>query len=114
MYTGRDVFYGSPDYIFKGCGVTAKATQWLYDKGIRVMGIDAWGWDRPLNRQAEDANTKNQEGIFWEAHQADIPYCQIERLVNLDPLPSHGFKVSCFPLKIKDGSAGPARVVAIL
>ena len=38
----------------------------------------------------------------------------IERLVNLKSLPSSGFKISCFPLKIKNGSAGPARVVAIM
>ena len=111
---GQDKFYGRKDYMTRGCGVTAQATRWLYEQGVRVMGIDAWGWDRPLNKQAEDANRKNQKGIFWEAHQADIPYCQIERLVNLDLLPSHGFKVACFPLKIKNGSAGPARVVAIL
>src|SRR4051794_24450350 len=25
--------------------VTAAATLWLYERGVRVMGIDAWGWD---------------------------------------------------------------------
>ena len=51
---GRDRFYGDPDYRTRGCGVTAAATRWLYDRGIRVMGIDAWGWDKPLDRQAEE------------------------------------------------------------
>lgn len=111
---GKDKFYGQPDYMEKGCGVSAEATHWLYDKGIRVMGIDAWGWDAPLNMQAEEANRKQEPGIFWQSHQADLQYSQIERLVNLDPLPSFGFKVACFPLKIKNGSGGPARVVAIL
>jgi len=112
--TGRDRFYHQPDYIFKGCGVTAEATRWLYEKGIRVMGIDGWGWDMPLNLQAQQAMKKNEPGSFWTAHQVDLPYCHIERLVNLNDLPARGFKVSCFPLKIKGGSAGPARVVAIL
>ncbi len=112
--TGRDEFYGRPDYIFRGCGVTAEATRWLYDQGVRVMGIDAWGWDAPLDRQAKEALTKQQPGIFWAAHQVDLPYAQIERLVNLAELPPFGFKVSCFPLKIKGGSAGPTRAVAIL
>ncbi|MBW2091820.1 MAG: cyclase family protein [Deltaproteobacteria bacterium] len=112
--TGRDKFYGQPDYMFKGCGVTAEATRWLYDQGVRVMGIDSWGWDCPLNLQAEKAVSEQEKGIFWAAHQADVPYSQIERLVNLDPLPSCGFKVACFPLKIEGGSAAPARVVAIL
>lgn len=112
--TGRDEFYGRPDYIFRGCGVTAEATRWLYEQGVRVMGIDAWGWDAPLDRQAKEALTQQQPGIFWAAHQVDLPYAQIERLVNLAELPPFGFKVSCFPLKIKGGSAGPTRAVAIL
>jgi kynurenine formamidase len=112
--TGRDSAYGEPDYISRGPGVTAEATRWLFERGVRVMGIDAWGWDRPLNLQAADALERQQEGIFWEAHQCDLPYSQIERLFNLGALPSTGFTVACFPLRIVGASAAPARVVAIL
>ena len=114
VYTGRDAFYHSPDYMFRGCGVTAEATEWLFAQGVRVMGIDAWGWDAPLNRQAVEALTHQQPGIFWAAHQVDLPYAQIERLMNLGSLPSHGFKVACFPLKIAGASAGPCRAVAMV
>ncbi len=114
MFTGRDVFINQGDYFFKGCGVTAAATIWLYEKGIRVMGIDAWGWDRSLHLQAQEAIAEDKPDIFWAAHQIDAPYSHMERLVNLDSLPSLGFKVACFPLKIKGASASPARVVAIL
>ena len=103
-----------PDYMVRGPGVTAEATRWLYDRGVRVMGIDAWGWDAPLNLQAEQARERDEPGVFWAAHQCDLPYCQIERLANLGALPPHGFEVACFPLKIVGGSAGPARVVAIV
>jgi kynurenine formamidase len=112
--TGRDAFYGQPDYVLRGCAVTPEATRWMYERGVRVMGIDAWGWDGPLDRQAGEALAKRQPGVFWAAHQSDLPYSQIERLVNLGALPAFGFKVACFPLKIQGGSAGPARVVAIL
>jgi kynurenine formamidase len=112
--TGRDAFIEAPDYMVRGPGVTAAATRWLYDQGVRVMGIDAWGWDAPLNIQAEHAKERDEPGVFWAAHQADIPYCQIERLANLGELPPAGFEVACFPLRIVGGSAGPARVVAIL
>jgi kynurenine formamidase len=78
------------------------------------MGIDAWGWDRPLRIQAEEARAQDAAGIFWEAHQVDLDYSQIERLVTLDQLPSRGFTVTCFPLRIVGASAAPARVVAIL
>jgi kynurenine formamidase len=112
--TGRDAFLEAPDYMVRGPGVSVEATRWLYDQGVRVMGIDAWGWDAPLNLQAEHARASGEKGIFWAAHQADIPYCQIERLANLAELPPTGFEVACFPLKVVGGSAGPARVVAIL
>jgi kynurenine formamidase len=112
--TGRDAFYGQPDYMARGPGVTAEATRWLWERGVRVMGIDAWGWDAPLYMQAEEAKARGEPGIFWAAHQADLPYSQIERLVNLDALPPTGFTVACFPLKLARASAAPARVVAVL
>jgi kynurenine formamidase len=112
--TGRDAFLEAPDYMIRGPGVTAEATHWLFDRGVRVMGIDAWGWDRPLHLQAEEAKERDEPGIFWAAHQADIPYCQIERLAGLGALPATGFEVACFPLRIVGASAAPARVVAIV
>jgi kynurenine formamidase len=114
VHTGRDAFYEELDYIARGPGVTAAATHWLYDHGVRVMGIDAWGWDRPLNVQAAEALERDATGVFWEAHQCQLPYSQIERLVNLAELPPTGFQVACFPLRIQGGSAAPARVVALL
>jgi kynurenine formamidase len=112
--TGRDEFYDQPDYIARGPGVSAEATRWLYEQGIRVMGIDAWGWDAPLHMQAEQAKADGGSGVFWAAHQVDLAYSQIERLFNLGSLPDQGFQVTCFPLRIEGGSAAPARVVAIL
>ncbi len=112
--TGCDEWIETPEYMAHGPGVSAGATRWLFDRGVRVMGIDAWGWDRPLWIQAEEAKRTGKQGVFWEAHQADLPYCQIERMVNLDRLPTDGFTVSCLPLPIVGASAAPARVVAIL
>jgi kynurenine formamidase len=114
VHTGRDRFYDQPDYIARGPGVSAEATRWLHDQGVRVMGIDAWGWDAPLHLQAEAAKRSGSTGVFWEAHQVGLDYSQIERLCNLGALPPEGFQVACFPLKIERGSAAPARVVAIL
>jgi kynurenine formamidase len=112
--TGRDAFLDAPDYMIRGPGVTAEATRWLFEQGVRVMGIDAWGWDAPLHLQAQAAKERGEPGVFWAAHQADLPYCQIERLANLGALPPTGFQVACFPLRIVGASAAPARVVAIL
>jgi kynurenine formamidase len=114
VHTGTDRYYGQPEYMTHGPGVTAEATIWLYQQGVRVMGIDAWGWDAPLFGQAEEAKAKDEAGILWAAHQVDLPYSQIERLTNLAALPPTGFTVACFPLKIQGASAAPARVVGIV
>lgn len=114
VHTGRDAYSDRVDYPMFGCGVTAEATRWLWDRGVRVMGIDAWSWDRPLHLQAAEAIERDEPCIFWAAHQCDVPYCQIERLCNLGALPPTGFQVACFPLRIARASAAPARVVAIL
>ncbi len=72
------------------------------------------GTARSIARASRKA-ARQEPGVFWVAHQCDPPYLQqIERLVNLAALPPPGFTVSCFPLKIQGGSAGPARAVAIV
>src|SRR3954451_11565399 len=112
--TERDAFIKERDFMYRGPGVTPEATRWLYEQGVRVMGIDAWGWDAPLDVQAKEAVERDETGIFWGAHQVNLAYSQIERLTNLAALPSTGFTAACCPLKIQRASAGPARVVAIL
>jgi kynurenine formamidase len=116
VQTGNDRLLGSRDYFSRGPGVSPEATQWLLDQGVRVTGIDAWGWDRPLALQAREAKETGRDDVFWAAHYVgvDREYCHIERLANLDQLPPKGFTVCAFPLKVKRGSAGPARVVALV
>jgi kynurenine formamidase len=114
VWTGRDAFLEELAYLALGPAVTPEATRWLYERGVRVMGIDAWGWDGPLHLQAQEALERDEPGVFWAAHQCDLDYCQIERLANLAELPASGFRVACFPLRIAGASAAPARVVAML
>jgi kynurenine formamidase len=116
IQTGNDRLLGTPQYFSTGPGVSAAATRTLCDRGVRLMGIDAWGWDAPLGKQAREAKASGRSDLFWEAHfvGVDKEYCQIERLANLDQLPPTGFTVCAFPLKVKGGSAGPSRVVALV
>jgi kynurenine formamidase len=116
VQTGNDRLLGSRDYFSRGPGVSAEATRWLLDQGVRLTGIDAWGWDRPLAAQAQEARATGRSDVFWSAHYVgvDREYCHMERLANLDQLPPKGFQVCAFPLKVKRGSAGPARVVALV
>lgn len=103
-------------YAFLHAGVSAEATRWLIDQGIKVVGTDGWGWDIPLNLQAEAYKREPKDGVLWAAHFVgqEQEYCQIEKLANLEQLPRpFGFKVSCFPVKVEKASAGWSRPVAI-
>ncbi len=112
--TGADKYWGKPEYLVKGCGMGKEATLWLCEKGIRVVGTDAWSWDRPLPVIAKDFVQTGDSSIIWEGHFASIEqgYCHIEKLTNLDKLPDYGFEFYCFPVKIKSASAGWIRAVA--
>lgn len=114
--TGRDKFNGTKDFPQKGTGMRAEATDWLIEKGVKVMGIDSWGWDLPLPYMSEKAKETGNPELFWEAHLVGRrkEYWHMEQLVNLDELPYSGFKVAVFPLKIVGASAAPARVVAMI
>jgi len=106
--TRAGVAYGGDDYVEAGCGMGYEATMYLLEQGIRVTGTDAWSWDAPFSHTAAS--------IIWEGHKAgmDIGYCHLEKLHNLEALPASGFTVSCFPVKIKQASAGWTRAVAII
>ncbi len=84
--------------------------------GVRVVGTDAWSWDAPFVHTAERFRTTGDASLIWEGHKAgmDAAYCQIEKVHNLEVLPATGFTVACFPAKVKGGSAGWTRAVAIL
>jgi kynurenine formamidase len=108
--------YGTEEYLTAGIGMGREATLYLTERGVRVVGIDAWGWDAPFSHTAKRFTETNDPSIIWEGHFAGIetPYCQMEKLLNLEELPANGFTVACFPFKIKAASAGWVRTVAML
>ena len=58
--SGAAPYWGTQEYLVKGCGFGKEATLWLIDQGVHVVGTDAWSWDRPLPYQAQDfENTKD-------------------------------------------------------
>ena len=116
IMTGRDQHMGTKKFFTHGTGMTAEATHFLIDKGVKVMGIDQWGWDLPLPYLIKKAKETNNPELFWEAHLVgrDREYLHMEQLTNLEALPLTGFKVAVFPLKIVGASAAPARVVGII
>lgn len=107
--------YGTDEYLTAGIGMGRDATLHLLDQGVRVTGIDAWGWDAPFNSIAKRFAETGDASIVWEGHYAGIeqPYCHMEKLINLEQLPASGFYVACFPTKIHKASGGWTRAVAL-
>jgi kynurenine formamidase len=107
--------YGQPDFNNKGCGMGREATLYLTSRGVRVTGTDAWGWDAPFALTAQHWKKNRDPSVIWEGHYAGIetPYSHMEKMQNLEQLPANGFAVACFPVKIRGGTAGWTRAVAL-
>ncbi len=109
IQTGASAYNHEPRYITDHCGMTDEATRWLISKGVRMMGTDAPTFDPPVWAMFERKE-------FWHAHKVmiDEDYWHLENLTNLDKLPSHGFKLSVFPIKWEGTTGAPVRAVGIV
>lgn len=108
--------YREPGYEMRHPGLRRDATSYMVSQGVRLIGIDAWGLDRAFDVMA-DAALAGDTAQLWESHKfgAEAEYCQIEKLTNLDQLPSPtGFTVLALPVRLAQASGGWSRVVALV
>lgn len=85
-------------------GLEASAAAWLADeRKISAVGLDTASIDHGPSER-------------FEAHVAlfrrGVP--AFENVANLERLPAKGFTVIALPMKIRGGSGGPLRIVAVL
>ncbi len=85
-------------------GLDPAAAQWLVDqRKIKAIGLDTPSIDYG-------------QSTLFESHQilfkANIP--AFENVANLEKLPAKDAWVVALPMKIKDGSGGPLRIVALI
>ena len=83
-------------------GIHPDAAQWLVDnRNIRAVGLDT-------------ASLDYGQSELYETHQIlfehNIP--GFENVANLDQLPATGAYVIALPMKIKEGSGAPLRIIA--
>jgi kynurenine formamidase len=116
LRTGADKLFGGPKYFSDYPGVDISAIDYLLDKGIKIFGVDTMGIDRPyrfmLKEFLETKDTKKLYPAHFYGRKRE--FIHIERLANLEKLPDFGFKIICFPVKIKYTGAAWSRVVAIV
>ncbi len=84
-------------------GLHPEAARWLVDeRKVKSVGIDT-------------ASIDYGQSSLFETHvalfQKNVP--ALENLAHLSELPPKGFSVIALPMKVKGGSGGPTRVVAI-
>ncbi|PHS67011.1 MAG: cyclase [Flavobacterium sp.] len=85
-------------------GLSPEASEWL----VKNRNINAIGLDTPSIDYGQSEYFKSHVILLSK----NIP--AFENLTNLDKLPSNNFEVIALPMKIKGGSGGPLRIVALL
>ena len=85
-------------------GLDPAAARWLTtNRSIKAIGLDTASIDRG-------------QSTLFESHRAlfekNVP--AFENVANLDQLPVKGFTIVALPMKIKGGSGGPLRIIAML
>ena len=85
-------------------GLDPDAARWLAkNRSIKAIGLDTASIDRG-------------QSTLFESHRIlfenNIP--AFENVANLAQLPIKGFRIIALPMKIKGGSGGPLRIVALL
>jgi kynurenine formamidase len=110
IHTGAGAYNTEERYRTDHPGMSAEATRWLIERGVRLMGCDAITFDPPVWAMFEKQR-------FWEAHRVmwDEEYWHLENLMNLDQIGrSHGFQLVVMPVKWVGTTAAPVRAVAIV
>jgi kynurenine formamidase len=113
--TGAASAYGSAEYGDRGRSIAPELVLTLCERGVHVIGTDAWSIDPPLTHMRNRAAAEGAHTV-WQAHYTgrQREFCAVEKLTNLETLPPSGFTVVCFPVKVAQGSAGWTRAVAIV
>lgn len=85
-------------------GLSKEAALWLTaQRNIKAVGIDTASID-----YGQSADYGSHRALF----SVNIP--AFENVAHLDQLPPFGFDIVALPMKIKEGSGGPLRIIAIL
>jgi kynurenine formamidase len=99
--TGRTGPEAVPELHFPG--IDSAAARWLVTRKVKAVGIDT-----PSIDYGQSSTFDTHQILF----QADIP--AFENVAHLDRLPATGATVIALPMKIRGGSGGPLRIVAVV
>ncbi len=103
-YMGTDERGGGAVAKLHFPGLHPKAAEWLVNnRKVKAVGLDTPSIDYG-------------QSVLFESHvrlfEKNVP--AFENLANLEQLPEKGFVIIALPMKIKGGTGGPLRIVAIV
>ncbi len=84
-------------------GVSAEAAQVLVLRGVDGVGIDTASLDHGPSKDFRAHQVLNGAGVYG-----------LENVANLEKVPVTGSTILALPIKIRGGSGGPVRIIAIL
>ncbi|WP_411168329.1 cyclase family protein [Clostridium sp. MB05] len=97
--TNYDKYFEDEDKYNNHPEISMEVIEYLVDKKVNMVGIDALGLGRGRNHGLID--------VYLGKHKSYT----IENLANLDKIPEEGFKVYCLPMKIEGIDGLPARIL---
>ncbi|SDW10177.1 Kynurenine formamidase [Marininema mesophilum] len=103
LYTGHyERSYGTEEWLTRYTGLHLTAAEWLAERGIVNIGIDAPAIDKPDDPQ-------------FSGHRICRKYSitNTENLCNLEQVAGKRFVYFGLPLKIRKGTGSPVRAVAV-
>jgi kynurenine formamidase len=106
FHTGWDAHWGT-DIYFDHPYLTAETAAWCADHNYHVA-IDALNVDPTPTDNVRDGEP---EGVPAHHKLLGTDHLLVENLTNLDGLPRR-FRLSAFPLSVKDADGAPVRAVA--
>ncbi len=116
LWTGADEKIDIDDEYFEDqAGLSEEALHYILDHGIKLIAIDAYAMDVSYETMSQDFETG--EPRFFPLHFVgrEREHMHLEKLTNLEALPKPtGFYFMAFPIKLRDGSAGWVRPVAMV
>ena len=103
--TGWDKYWSNAEHYcnnYKFPSITLEAAHFLLVRGIVGLGVDTLSADRPIDE--------------YRVHEAVLGAGKylIENIANSDQLPKKGSFIGIFPLKLKDGSESPIRLIGFI
>ncbi|HEX4834547.1 MAG TPA: cyclase family protein [Trebonia sp.] len=115
LRSDADLKFGTPAYFRDFPGIEPDAIDLLTGLGVKVIGTDGWGFDRPVPKMVRDFYRTGDAKVLWPAHLhgRTREFIQIEGMANLRSIPFGTFQVIALPIRLIDAGGAWTRAVAI-